>query len=371
MSHIKVEFAKLQEIGKEYAADSKRILQAKEDFQSSINRLDWEVKTKANIRARAVKLSNRLIKISSALMRYNSYINQSYKSFSDLESYKGNQSVIKQNQYATQKTTDKLTTKEKTTYTEYEKTTIVKEDNVTGTFTETINQKTYETETSPQGIKRKSRTTVYETKFEGRNGYVNDGYDIYMGIVETDYALKSDLAKLLTGGYVEGESYDLIDAHSRVGVTGLNYKIYAEGKKDSLGANADWEVGIGKVEAGAGGKIGIKENGDLVADVGVELMVTAIEGEIKGTVDVGFLEAQTKVKAYVGSVGLEGGVSYDGGKLNVKIGASLGIGIGVDVTIEPSGFFKDIIDNYQNFKNDVENVSKYGCGYVGHLFGFW
>lgn len=88
MSHIKVEFAKLQEMGKECSAASKRILQAKEDFQSSINRLDWEVKSKANIRARAVKLSNRLNSIGMALPKYNSYVNMAYSSYVELDNYK-------------------------------------------------------------------------------------------------------------------------------------------------------------------------------------------------------------------------------------------------------------------------------------------
>ena len=88
MSHIKVEFAKLQEIGKECSAASKRILQAKEDFQSSINRLDWEVKSKANIRARAVKLSNRLNSIGMALPKYNSFVNMAYSSYAELDNYK-------------------------------------------------------------------------------------------------------------------------------------------------------------------------------------------------------------------------------------------------------------------------------------------
>lgn len=88
MSHIKVEFAKLQEIGKECSAASKRILQAKEDFQSSINRLDWEVKSKANIRARAVKLSNRLNSIGMALPKYNSFVNIAYSRYTELDNYK-------------------------------------------------------------------------------------------------------------------------------------------------------------------------------------------------------------------------------------------------------------------------------------------
>ena len=88
MSHIKVEFAKLQEIGKECSAASKRILQAKEDFQSSINRLDWEVKSKANIRARAVKLSNRLNSIGMALPKYNSSVNMAYSRYTELDNYR-------------------------------------------------------------------------------------------------------------------------------------------------------------------------------------------------------------------------------------------------------------------------------------------
>lgn len=88
MSHIKVEFAKLQVIGKECSATSKRILQAKEDFQSSINKLDWEVKSKANIRARVVKLYYRLNRVGIALPKCSFFINTAYSRYAELDNYK-------------------------------------------------------------------------------------------------------------------------------------------------------------------------------------------------------------------------------------------------------------------------------------------
>ena len=87
MSNIMVEFAQLQEIGKECATTAKKIQQAKEDFQSSVNKLDWEVKSKANIRGRSVKLSNRLNSIAISLIKYNSFVRSAYSRYADLENY--------------------------------------------------------------------------------------------------------------------------------------------------------------------------------------------------------------------------------------------------------------------------------------------
>lgn len=371
MSHIMVEFAQLQEIGKECATTAKKIQQAKEDFQSSINKLDWEVKSKANIRGRAVKLSNRITRISLALMRYNSFINKAHKYYSALDSYTKNDEIIEKDKYEETVTKNGFATKKKTTYTEYEKRNIIKDDYGTATITETYNKEVNEQEISPQGITGKYRKTLYEKDTVGESEYMNVREQISVGVIETECAVKSDAFKLLTGGYVEGESYDLIDAHCHAGVTGLNYKAYAGGNLGPIGANVGVDVSIGKAEVDVGAKIGVNENGVPVVDAGVELMVTAIEGEVTSTINLGIVEAESDIKVYIGSVGLEGGISYDGEKLNVKIGASLGIGCGVDVTIEPSGILKDAIDSFYEFKKEMDNVAKYGCGYLGHVFGFW
>lgn len=60
MAHIKVEFTQLQEAEKNFSDISRKILQANKDFQTSLRRIDWKVKSKGNIDSRARKLSKRL-----------------------------------------------------------------------------------------------------------------------------------------------------------------------------------------------------------------------------------------------------------------------------------------------------------------------
>lgn len=87
MAHIKVEFTQLQEAEKNFSDISRKILQANKDFQTSLRRIDWKVKSKGNIDSRARKLSKRLEGCRAVLSGYSRFINTAYMKYVALENY--------------------------------------------------------------------------------------------------------------------------------------------------------------------------------------------------------------------------------------------------------------------------------------------
>lgn len=87
MAHIKVEFTQLQEAEKNFSDISRKILQANKDFQTSLRRIDWKVKSKGNIDSRARKLSKRLEGCRAVLSSYSRFINTAYMKYVALENY--------------------------------------------------------------------------------------------------------------------------------------------------------------------------------------------------------------------------------------------------------------------------------------------
>lgn len=87
MSHVKVEFAQLQEVGQTCSNVSGKILQATQEFQESMRGLDWQVRSKSNIESRARKLTHRLEGCRAALRSYSSFVNIVYSRYSELENY--------------------------------------------------------------------------------------------------------------------------------------------------------------------------------------------------------------------------------------------------------------------------------------------
>lgn len=87
MAHIRVEFNQMQEAGKTFSDISGKILQANKDFQTSLRKIDWKVKSKGNIDSRARKLSKRLEGCRAVLRGYSRFINTAYMKYVALENY--------------------------------------------------------------------------------------------------------------------------------------------------------------------------------------------------------------------------------------------------------------------------------------------
>lgn len=384
MSHIRVEFAQLKEIERACSDASNKIIQAKLDFSRAVAKLDWEVKSKSNINSRCQKLAKRIENCSVALSDYEKFVNRAYGKYSELDRYRMNPTLGKidggatvsktvENDKAESKTTkDKLTTKKEINRTGQKETEVITDSYGTAVLTKTVNEKNEQLVVSPQGVEIKVAESIYSNSEKTENEYLNTSKEFSVGAQVTKAGIKSDVIKMFTGGYVEGESYDLVNAELSTEMTGIHFGVAASGSIGGvIGASVDMEADIGKIEGDIHGKIGIDEKGNPVVDVGAKAMVTAVQGEITSSVSVGDIKAESTIKGYAGSIGVEAGINYDGDKITINLGASFGVGAGVEVTIEPTGKLKEAIDYYNNLVSEAKNVFKYGLGYTGHLFGFW
>jgi hypothetical protein len=72
-------------------------------------------------------------------------------------------------------------------------------------------------------------------------------------------------------------------------------------------------------------------NGSVIVDAGA--IAAVAKGEVSGSVDAGLVKAGVKASGYAGAVGVEAKVGYEDGEVKIKIGAALGLGGSVEISI--------------------------------------
>ena len=87
MAHIRIEFTQLQESEDRCSKVSRQIFQAKDDFQESMRKLDWEVKSKSDISRKSRKIEQKLSNLANALSAFKVFIEMASSKYSYLENY--------------------------------------------------------------------------------------------------------------------------------------------------------------------------------------------------------------------------------------------------------------------------------------------
>lgn len=419
MSRIKVNYDTMNDVASILEASSRNIAEAKDDFQNAVTKLDWEVKSKSNINSRCQDLAVRVLKCSAAFKRCENFVKNARARYLDIDEYSlkyGTEISISHNKsdttvdsnglsttttktnaeyerisstkepgYSVQRTTKENTSEEKTTNKIFETTTKTtssteetytekKQGNWSSTDQQIAYQKSHEETVSPSGKKVSDRSVTYERIYnehvEKGDESADAGFYQRMGVTETTYGIKSDGSKILSTGYQKGESYDLVDAEARYSYTLIESGVNVNGDLNSVDIDTPFDIQVGTITAGTGGKIGIDENGKIVASADAELTAKLVSMSFSPEIVVGNVKVTTKVTGYVG-LGAEAGISYHDDKITVKLGAGLGVGLGLEVTIEPAGKAKEIIDNMTTMGDVIEGFEKYGINYLGHLVGVW
>lgn len=373
MSHIKIEFGQLQDIIQFFPKVSNQLLQANKDFMDSISRLDWQVKSKNDINYKSKQIAKHIRNCGDALLSYEKFVNGAYSKYKALDQYLEKsepKKTVQNNISEYQVTHNKFTTKKKETYVGSEEVIAFEKDEIVGTKTVSTNKGSYEKKTSPQGEKVKYKKTLYEDNFQASNGYVNEDYSISGGLIEAEWGNNTDIVELVTAGYKEGKSYDIIYAGGHLGATGIHYTAGADGKKGKVGSEVSLEGDILKGDVDAHVQAGINENGALVGEAKIDVMLQLAALGYNGSVTFGDIKCSAKVTGYIG-IGGEAGVSYDGEKLKYTISVGFVVGLGVEVTIEPTGELKKIIDKFTNIGDVINGIREYGMAYGFHLAGLW
>jgi hypothetical protein len=85
MPRIYVEFAKLKSNGNKCKSIADKVDDIRDDFQRTINQLDWDIKFEADIDNTAKKIIQKLDRYEQALKKYQSFIDEAYDKYLDLD----------------------------------------------------------------------------------------------------------------------------------------------------------------------------------------------------------------------------------------------------------------------------------------------
>ena len=86
MSRIYVEFSKLEELSKGCESVSSKLNGIREDFQSMIGQLDWDVRFQLEINHSAMRIARSLQDYRRTLITYKQFLNEVYRVYQELYS---------------------------------------------------------------------------------------------------------------------------------------------------------------------------------------------------------------------------------------------------------------------------------------------
>lgn len=115
---------------------------------------------------------------------------------------------------------------------------------------------------------------------------------------------------------------------------------------EMLGFGTEVTATAGKAEAKADATIQIfNESGKLDAQFGLGASAEAIAGEIEGTASVNVLGGEVGVTGGVNfGIGAHADVGFRDGVLRCDVGASLGVGVSLDVEVDVGGMVDTVVD---------------------------
>lgn len=201
--------------------------------------------------------------------------------------------------------------------------------------------------------KPKITAWIGKANAEAENEWGHAGVNAYLGKAEAE--AKADFSFMETkkkkekvdGKWVEKTETEYIKAEIGAGasVSVLEVDAEAGAGTDMLGVEVDAEGSAGNAKLEGKGKFSITEDG-VNANVSGEAMVSAVEGEAKGTINILGIEITGSIGGYAGAVGVEGKVGIEDNKFVMEggVAAVLGVSGGVEIGFNDEGW-----DNFVEF----------------------
>lgn len=118
---------------------------------------------------------------------------------------------------------------------------------------------------------------------------------------------------------------------------------------ENLGVNLEAGVTAGKVGAKASGKAQLFDNdGSIDIQASIKGEAEAIAAEAEGSLGVNVLGGEVEATAGINvGIGAHAEVGYQDGKFKFDVGASLGVGVSLDVEIDVGGMVDTVVDTAQ------------------------
>lgn len=206
---------------------------------------------------------------------------------------------------------------------------------------------------------------------ETENDWGYAGVNAYLGKAEAEadadfsFMKTSKKKEKVDGKWVEKTVTEFVKAE--VGVSASASAIAADAEagvgSDMLGLEGQASGSVGNAKAEAKGKFSITEDG-INANVKGEAMVSAAEGEVKGTINILGIEITGKIGGYAGAAGVEGKAGIEDNKFVLEggVAAVLGLSGGVEIGFNEEGwdnFTEGVSEGWDNFTDGVGDFVDY------------
>lgn len=183
-----------------------------------------------------------------------------------------------------------------------------------------------------------------ETSWGKEGGLANAKGGITLGEAEAHASIAAGLYVVGTDGkqiFSPG-----VNAECGASVTVFAAEIEGQFGNDMLGINGDAGITVGKAEAKA--DIGVQligEDGKLDVQFGASASAEAIAAEAEASVGINVLGGEIGVTGGVNfGIGAHADVGYRDGVFKLDVGASLGVGVSLDVEVDVGGMVDTAVD---------------------------
>lgn len=359
MPRIYVQFSGLDQIGTGCKTVASKVDTIESEFQSTVRALDWEIRAAQDIEKTATQISRKLDQQIKALNAYQKFINEAYQEYVKLDEYGKNKTDTPEVGTVSDKSyvipailgmfsplagllaiTSGIWKGDTPSFFD--------DTRFPSTSTET-DWLGYELSDEHPGVKawlgKASASAENEWGYAGVNAYLGK---VEAGVTSDFSFMESTKKKAYKDGKWSGKpSTEFINAELGLGVDVSVLGVDGEAGigSDMLGAEVSGEGSLGNAELSAKSQFHISDKGVSVV-AGGKAMVSAAEGQAKGTINILGLEITAKASGYAGALGVEGKVGIEDNKLVLEGGAAalLGGSVGIEV-----GFNEEGWDNFVDF----------------------
>ena len=219
----------------------------------------------------------------------------------------------------------------------------------------------YETEDDHPGI----TAWLGKASAQAQNEWGYAGVNAYLGKAkaeaDADFSFMESTKKkeYKNGKWTEKTVTKFINAEASAGasVSVLAADAEAGVGNDMLGAEIEAEGSAGNAKAEVKGEFSVGEDG-VNANLQGELMVSAVEGEAKGTINILGIEITGKIGGHAGALGVGGKAGIEDNKfvLEGEVAALLGVSAGVEIGFNDEGwnnFTEGVKDGWNDFTEGV------------------
>ena len=199
-------------------------------------------------------------------------------------------------------------------------------------------------------VKERESSVTYKETAEYKNGPVEAKAECRADENEAGYEAG-------VGVQADKDGKTSVGAVAKAGAKHVSQSAEAEvsAGNDKAGVGMKVKADAGTAEANAKAQATVNENGEVTIEAGGSAEANAARVSAEGTVRVGDHEVRAKGSLKIG-FGVNGKFRYEDGKITVRAGASLGLGVEGELTVDTAPCMDDIMELSGKIAGAVNDV---------------